>query len=197
MNFVESDALFQLINQATHILENSKSCIDLIITNQPSLLVESGVHPSLIRGCHHEIIFGKVAVSVPHPPPYKRRLWDHKIADDLSIRKSLMNIDQYLEFSDLEPNVMVDKFTEIILSIIAESVPNRVISVNEKDPIWITKEVKTAIKRKHRIYNKYIKGGSKQEDWEQVGIVRNQTTHLIDEAKESYFKSLGKKINPS
>ena len=69
-------------------------------------------------------------MSVPHPPPYKRRLWDYKIADDLSIRKSLMNIDRYFEFSDLEPNVMVDKFTEIILSIIAESVPNRVISVN-------------------------------------------------------------------
>ena len=82
---------------------------------------------------------------------------------------------------------MVDKSTEIILSIIAESVPNRVISVNEKDPIWITKEVKTAIRRKH------IKRGSKQEDWEQVRIVRNQTTHLIDEAKDNYFKSLGKK----
>ena len=99
--FIESDALFQLINQPTHILENSKSCIDLIITNQPSLLVESGVHPSLFKGCHHEIIFGKVAVSVPYPPPYKRRLWDYKIADDLSIRESLMNIDRYLEFAIL------------------------------------------------------------------------------------------------
>ena len=31
--FIESNALFQLIDQPTHILENSKSCIDLIITN--------------------------------------------------------------------------------------------------------------------------------------------------------------------
>ena len=72
--FIESNALFQLIDQPTHILENSKSCIDLIITNQPSLFVEFGVHPSLFRGCYHEIIFGKVAVSVPHLPPYKRRM---------------------------------------------------------------------------------------------------------------------------
>ena len=63
--FIKSNTLFQLINQPTHILENSKSCIvDLIITSQPSLLVESGVHPSLFRDCHHEIIFWKVAVSV-------------------------------------------------------------------------------------------------------------------------------------
>ena len=30
--FIEGNALFQLIDQPTHILENSKSCIDLIIT---------------------------------------------------------------------------------------------------------------------------------------------------------------------
>ena len=69
-------------------------------------MIESGVHPSLFRGCHHEIIFGKVAA------PYKRRMWDYKVADVLSIRESLMNIDWYFEFGDLEPNRMVDKFTE-------------------------------------------------------------------------------------
>ena len=116
--FIESNALFQLIDQPTHILENSKSCIDLIITNQPSPFVESGVHPSLFTGCHHEIISGRVAVSVPHPQPYKRRMWDYKLADVSSIRESLMNIDWRFEFGDLEPNLVVAKFTEIILSII-------------------------------------------------------------------------------
>ena len=86
--FIEGNALFQLIDQPTHILENSKSCIDLIITTQSSLFVESGVHLSLFKGCHHEIIFGKVAVSVSHPPPYKRRMWDYKAADVLPIRES-------------------------------------------------------------------------------------------------------------
>ena len=142
-----------LIDQPTHILENSKSCIDLIITNQPSLFVESGVHPSLFRGCHHEIIFGKVAVSVPHSPPYEWRMWDYKVADVSSVREFLMDIDWYVEFGDLERNLMTDKFTEILLSIIAENVPNRVITVNEKDPPWITKEAKTSIRRKDRIYN--------------------------------------------
>ena len=131
--FIVSNALFQLIDQPTHILENSKSCIGLIITNQSSLFVESGVHSSLFRACHHVIIFGEVAVSIPHPPPYKRRMRDYKVADVLPIRESLMNIDWYLEFGGHEPNVMVDKFTEVILSIIAENVPNRVITVNEKD----------------------------------------------------------------
>ena len=75
-------------------------------------------------------------------------MWDYKVADVSSIRESLMNIDWYFELGDLKPNLTVDKFIEIILSIIADSVPNRVLTVNEKDPPWITKEVKTAIRHK-------------------------------------------------
>ena len=39
--------LSQLINEPTHILGSSSSCIDLIFTSQPNLVIESGVHPSL------------------------------------------------------------------------------------------------------------------------------------------------------
>ena len=38
----------QIINEATHILNNSSSCIDLIFTSQPNLVTESGVHSSAI-----------------------------------------------------------------------------------------------------------------------------------------------------
>ena len=40
--------LSQIIKEATHILESSSSCIDLIFTTQPNLVVESGVHTSQI-----------------------------------------------------------------------------------------------------------------------------------------------------
>ena len=36
--------LQQLIHEPTHILEKSSSCIDLIFTTQPNLIMESGVH---------------------------------------------------------------------------------------------------------------------------------------------------------
>ena len=42
----------QIINEPSHILENSCSCMDLVFTLQPDLLVESGVQPSLNRNCH-------------------------------------------------------------------------------------------------------------------------------------------------
>ena len=37
--------LHQLINEPTHLLQNSSSFIDLIFTSQPNIVVESGFSP--------------------------------------------------------------------------------------------------------------------------------------------------------
>ena len=45
----------QLISEPTHILKNS-SCIDVLFTDQLSLILDSGTHPSLHPNCHHKIM---------------------------------------------------------------------------------------------------------------------------------------------
>ena len=45
--------LNQLIKNPTHLLQNSVTCVDLVLTNQPHLVMESGVHNSLSSTCHH------------------------------------------------------------------------------------------------------------------------------------------------
>ena len=52
-------AVSQVISEPTHILDNSKSCMDLIFTSQPNMIMNSGVHPSLHSSCHHQIIYAK------------------------------------------------------------------------------------------------------------------------------------------
>ena len=58
----------------------------------------------------------------------------------------------------------------------------------------MTREIKTAIKRKHRVYKKFNSRGRNPADWERIRILRNETTRLVDAAKDSYFKSLGRKL---
>ena len=41
------NGLHQLISEPTHLMGESKSCIDLLFTDQANLIIESGVHPSL------------------------------------------------------------------------------------------------------------------------------------------------------
>ena len=87
--FIESNNLTQLTDQPTHIINESRSCIDLIITDQPNILVDYGVHPSLYKTSHHEITYGKINLSVPPPPSYKRKIWDYNNANIAEIRHTL------------------------------------------------------------------------------------------------------------
>ena len=54
---------------------------------------------------------------------------------------------------------MTKEFTLVVMEIIDRLIPNKMIKVHDKDLPWMTPEIKTAIKRKHRIYNKYVKWG--------------------------------------
>ena len=56
--------LHQLISQQAHILANSSSCIDLIFTDQPNLVIDSGTHPSLHPNCHHQITYCKLNLKI-------------------------------------------------------------------------------------------------------------------------------------
>ena len=47
----------QVIIEPTHILENSSSCIHLIFSNQPNLIMDSEVHPTLHSKSQHQIIY--------------------------------------------------------------------------------------------------------------------------------------------
>ena len=45
----------RLIKEATHLQTNISLCIDLILTNQRNLLVNTGVSASLHPNSHHQI----------------------------------------------------------------------------------------------------------------------------------------------
>ena len=59
---IPSIGLHQLISEPTHEIGSSSSCIDLILTDQPNVFTETGVHPSLDPLCHHHIVYGELNV---------------------------------------------------------------------------------------------------------------------------------------
>ena len=66
-----------------------KSCFNLIFTDQPNLIIESGVSSSLHDQCHHQIVYGKLSVSNIALRPYTRKIWIYDKADLLAIRSNL------------------------------------------------------------------------------------------------------------
>ena len=85
-NISSQFGLYQMINEPTHILESSSSCIDLIFTTQPNLITEPGVHPTLHPNFHHQIIFN---LEIHYPPPYFREVWYYQEANTDLIRRAI------------------------------------------------------------------------------------------------------------
>ena len=59
----------------------------------------------------------------------------------------------------------------------------------------MTSQLKTAIKRKHRVYNKSVKRGCKAEEWEHLKTLSQNTSQMITSAKEKYFLKLSQKLS--
>ena len=97
--------LHQLIQEPTHTLNLSSSCIDLIFTSQPNLVMESGIHSSLHPNCHHQVVFAKLNLSILYPPPYERTVWFSKTANPELIRRAINEFDWIRALS----NVSIDE----------------------------------------------------------------------------------------
>ena len=83
--------LQQIINEPTHFFRDdcNPSCIDIILTDQPNLVMNSGVRSSLDPTVKHQITFCKLNFKIPPPPKYKRKIWHYNRAQSEQIKKSI------------------------------------------------------------------------------------------------------------
>ena len=81
--------LSQIIKEPTHILDNSRSCIDLVFTFQPNMVIDSGVHGSLHSNCHHQVIYLKFDLKIFYPPPNEKKVWHFKHAKSDHIKRAI------------------------------------------------------------------------------------------------------------
>ena len=186
----------QLINEPTNFEPNkSPSCIDLIFAIQPNLVLESGISPSLYNKCHHQMVYAKVSLKVFSPPSYKREIWHYNRAQVNLIKRSIQHFDWEAAFEGRCVEDQVELSNNTLLNIFKNFIPHETKKCSHKDPPWMNKEIKSALRRKNRLYKKYISGGKKQED--EVNLRQNTdfVSNLIATTKDYYFSNLGKRLN--
>ena len=147
----------QVISDPTHILESSSSCIDLIFTSQPNLVMNSGVHSSLHPNCHHQIIHAKFNLKIFYPPPYERVVWHYQDANNDLIQRSISQFNWERAFSNKGVNKQISIFNETILNIMTNFIPHETKIFNDREPPWINNKVKTMIQEKNKVYQLYLK----------------------------------------
>ena len=187
--------LSQIIDKPTHILPNSASCIDLIFTCEPNFIVDSSFQSSLFPRCHHQLIYEKIKFKMYFTPTYTRRMWDFSRADTAGIRQAMSGVDWKTSFSDLIVHEKVAFLTDCILNICRNFVPNKFISIRDKDAPWMTPELKRMILEKAKIYRRYVKKGRKAQDYECLREYISRCRNAISVAKEDYYTKLVHSLN--
>ena len=121
--------------------------------------MESGVHSSLSSTSHHEIVFAKLNLKVAYPPPYERVFWYYSRADKASINRAInaINWDELIANKNVESQV--SELNDLLLNIYSNHIPNKTVFCDDKDPPWMTNEIRTGIEMKNNAYKEYIRSG--------------------------------------
>ena len=128
--------LTQMISEPTHFREHCHpSCIDLIICDQPNLVIDSGVRSSLDNTCKHQITFCKLSIRTPSIPPFKRLVWFYDKANRELIKRAMTAVQWGLLLNkNHNPNAQVKLLNQTILNVITNFVPSSTFSSNMNKP---------------------------------------------------------------
>ena len=86
-------------------------------------------------------------------------------------------------------------YYETILNVFRNYVPNKYITIDDKDPVWMNETVRLKIKTKNNMYNKYIQNGRFQSDFLLLEILITELNELMNTTKALYYQNLSKRLN--
>ena len=124
----------------------------MIFTQQPNLVISSGVHASLHNNFHHQITFAHINLLIEYPPPYYRLIWNYSNADILNIRKSISSVNCSHLIPENHIDIQVSIFEERVLNVFKNFVLNKYIVFDDKEPVWMDQSVKQIIKERDSFF---------------------------------------------
>ena len=148
-DLVNQNNMFQLITEPTHFTDNSAFLLDLIITDSPGYITESGTL-SPICELHHVPVYCKFTISRPKPITVSREVWHYKNANLLGLNTEIQNVQWGSIFNNRDINYTVNQFTEKYLQTARHYIPVRKIKTRSKDKPWVTAGLRKLIRLHNR-----------------------------------------------
>ena len=104
-----------------------------------------------------------------------------------------MNWERLFDQKDI--NAQVVALNETILNVFRNYVPNKYITIDDKDPVWMNETIKSKIKAKNALYKKYIQNGRFESDFVYLQNLIIELNELISSTKTLYYENLAEKLN--
>ena len=189
--------LTQLISEPTHFFNDisNPSCIDIILTDQPNLVLNCGVRPSLDPLVKHQITFCKLNFKIPPPPKHDRKVWHFKKAKSDSIKDAMKAFPWRQRFAPLtDTSDQVELLNNTILNIMSNFVPNEIKKYRPSEPAWFNKDIRYRLKKQNKLYHTFRKNSYLAVDKQKLEEYRAETAALIQKSKENYLIRQGIKL---
>ena len=183
INIFDIYGLSQLITEPTRVTQDSKTLIDLCITNSPEKITNSGVIHLGISD--HSLVFlsRKTQYCRTGPRVIETRQFKHfnrgKFLSDLN-QLPWANVDLYSD-----PNEMWRVWKEMFLGCVDKHAPLKSKRIRKKRSPWITRELLSKIRKRDFLKKKAISSNN-PAIWDQFRCARNQANNAIKLAKKLY-----------
>ena len=197
LNLVLNNDLTQIIDEPTRITSHSATLLDLIITDSPGYVSNSGVCEP-IADSDHCTTYCRTTFGYNVDKPYTRTFYDYNKANFTDLNTAIAQSPlQTLLYAVDDVNDATAIFYDIINDISKTHIPSNTVLVRPKDKPWMTGRVKKLLRirnRKHKIF-KRTKRESDGNIWKQS---RNEAKIAINETKTKYYDNLyGKLQDPT
>lgn len=185
--------LIQLIQEPTRFENGSESCIDLVITDSPTLVMNTHVLPQIFK-CDHCPITMDLKFVLPAGRPYTRTFYDYDSIDMNAIR-AVFSAAPFLQlfetFSDV--NELYEAFFDLFNSLVETTFPTKTLKIDPKSKPWFTTEL-SHMRRTMLRLNKKRKRTKKDDDYSVYSSAREAYHNKILEVVEIYNNKITEKI---
>ncbi len=189
-NLTNNLYLQQLINEPTR----NNNILDLLFTNNPALLTDTGVLDP-IHDLDHCPIYGKLNYSIKsHNKPFSRKIWNYSAGDFAELNRQISQIPWGMvigETNDVDD--AVDMMTNLITQCCNNCIPNKTIKIYPRDKPGMTHQVKQLFKTTRRLHRR-AQRSKLPADIEKHKTARRKAKLAWREAEHDYYQGLITKL---
>ena len=120
-------------------------------------------------------------------------LYNHAKTNVINNAVSQFNWQRAFSRKDVHSQVVI--FNQTLLNIFCNYVPNKLITCNDRDPAWMTSNIRNKFNSKNVMYRTFIRNGKNHIDYTRPENIRQEISNLVLEAKEKHYHWLSKKLN--
>lgn len=181
--YFDSQNFEQLIHEPTRIQGNSKSCIDLVFTNSPSLISTVETRPKIYDTCDHKPVVISLKSTFQRPQSYKRWVWNYKRGDFDKFQQGLLNAPWHMCYNNDSLDDTVTSWSQLFINTAERTIPHYCATIRPRDKEFMNGHIRRTMRERDRIH-KQIKAHPADENLkQQFKVLRNKVVTLSRKSK--------------